>query len=201
VSSSIFVHETALVESSEIGAHTRIWAFAHVLAGARIGSNCNIGDHAFIESGAVVGNNVTLKNQVCVWDGVTLEDDVFVGPAVVFTNDLRPRSPRMPAVEERYASKSNWLVPTVVERGATIGAGAIVLAGVCLGRYCFVAAGAVVTKDVDPFALIVGAPAKKAGYVCRCGQRLNGSFPAERCDVCGTTAEFFQHNLQLKSHR
>ncbi len=196
MNSSTFIHETALVESSDIGANTRIWAFAHVLAGARLGSNCNIGDHGFIESGAVVGNNVTVKNNVCVWEGVTLEDDVFVGPAVVFTNDLRPRSPRMPAVEVRYASKSNWLVPTVVEQGATIGAGAIILAGVRLGRYCFVAAGATVTRDVKPFTMVRGTPARSAGFACRCGEPLDCLPPTADCPNCGATSDFFVQQLR-----
>src|SRR4051794_10602280 len=99
-----YVHPAALVESDEIGPGTRVWAFAHVMRGARIGANCNICDHAFVESGASIGNNVTLKNNVCVWMGVTLADDVFVGPNVAFTNDRQPRSPRMPQVGPRYAN-------------------------------------------------------------------------------------------------
>src|SRR5688572_28907480 len=107
-------HPTALVESADVGAGTRVWAFSHVMAGARIGSNCNLGDHTFVEAGAVVGDNVTLKNNVCVWAGITLENDVFVGPNVAFTNDRFPRSPRMPQVRERYARPDRWLEPTVV---------------------------------------------------------------------------------------
>jgi acetyltransferase-like isoleucine patch superfamily enzyme len=171
-----------------------------VLAGARVGSNCNIGDHAFVEHGAVVGNNVTIKNHVCVWEGVTLEDDVFVGPAVIFTNDRRPRSPRMPAVEQRYASKSNWLVPTVVEHGASIGAGAIVLAGVRLGRYCLVAAGATVTRDVKPFTVVCGTPARWASFACRCGEPLDSLPPATDCRNCGATSDFFAQQLSTVSH-
>jgi acetyltransferase-like isoleucine patch superfamily enzyme len=187
-----YVHPSAIVESADIGEGTRVWAFVHILPGAKIGKNCNIGDNGYVEAGAVIGDNVTLKNQVCVWEGITIEDDVFVGPCVSFTNDLNPRSPRMPEARVRYSQKQNWLVRTIVEKGATIGANATILAGVRLGQYSFVAAGATVSKDVEPFALMVGAPAQKVGYVCRCGQRIEGSFPAERCDDCGTTADFFR---------
>ncbi len=180
-----FIHSTALVETDQIGPDTRIWAFAHVLAGARVGARCNVCDHAFIESGAVVGDNVTVKNNVCVWDGVTLEDDVFVGPNVAFTNDRYPRSARMPEARERYASPAGWLVETVVERGASIGANATILPGVRIGRYSMVGAGAVVTCDVEPFALVVGAPARRIGDVCRCGQRLTGPYQTTVCHHCG----------------
>jgi len=179
-----YAHPTALVESESIGEGTRIWAYAHVLRGARVGANCNIGDHAFIESGAVLGNNITLKNQVCVWEGVTLGDDVFVGPQVAFTNDRYPRSPRMPQVRDRYAEKERWLVRTVVEQGCSIGANATILPGVRLGRYCVVAAGAVVTKDVEPYALMIGAPARRVGTVCICGQPVSSSSAEPRCPQC-----------------
>jgi acetyltransferase-like isoleucine patch superfamily enzyme len=179
-----YAHPTALVESETIGEGTRIWAYAHVLPGARVGANCNIGDHAFVESGAVLGNNITLKNHVCVWEGVTLENDVFVGPHVAFTNDRYPRSPRMPQVRERYAEKDRWLVQTVVEQGCSIGANATILPGVRLGRYCVIAAGAVVTKDVEPFALMMGAPARRVGTVCVCGQPLAVPSVSGSCANC-----------------
>src|SRR3954467_6611884 len=122
-----YFHPTALVETADIGPGTRVWAFAHVMRGARLGANCNVGDHAFIESGAIVGNNVTLKNNVCVWMGITLEDDVFVGPNATFTNDRHPRSPRMPEVGIRYESTERWLLPTIVERGVSIGGNATIV--------------------------------------------------------------------------
>jgi UDP-2-acetamido-3-amino-2,3-dideoxy-glucuronate N-acetyltransferase len=184
-----YYHPAALVESEQIGPGTRVWAFAHVMRGARVGENCNLGDHAFVESGAVIGDNVTIKNNVCVWDGVTLENDVFVGPNVAFTNDRFPRSPRMPQVRERYAQTDHWLLPTVVERGATIGANATVLPGIRLGRYCMVAAGAVVAADVPPFALVVGTPARQIGDICRCGRRLAESYRTDTCTHCGETPE------------
>jgi acetyltransferase-like isoleucine patch superfamily enzyme len=187
--SDAFIHPKALVETDDVGEGTRVWAFAHLMAGARVGRHCNVGGHAFVEAGAVIGDNVTLKNNVCVWMGVTLEDDVFVGPNVCFTNDRYPRSPRMAEVRDRYASTAGWLSPTVVERGASIGAGAVILAGVRLGRYSMVAAGAVVTADVKPFALAIGAPARRVGYVCRCGRRLPGDRLTYFCEACGETTE------------
>ncbi len=196
-----YAHPTALVESDDVGDGTLVWAYAHILPGASVGQNCSLSDHSFVETGAVIGNNVTLKNHVCVWEGVTLEDDVFVGPCVAFTNDLHPRSPRMPEARRRYADKSNWLVPTVVEQGATIGANATIIAGVRIGRYSFVGAGAIVTADVEPFALMLGTPARKAGHVCRCGQRLGDAFPLASCDLCGTSADFFQQNFTLGNCR
>lgn len=182
-----FAHANALVETDAVGSGTKIWAFAHLLAGAQVGSNCNIGDHVFIEGGAVVGNNVTLKNNVCIWDGVVIEDDVFVGPNATFTNDRMPRSPRMPEAAARYARREDWLCRTVVRRGCAIGAGATLLPGIELGSYSFIAAGAVVTRDVPPFALMIGSPARHRGDVCRCGHRLPKSSTNSRCRQCGET--------------
>jgi len=153
-----------------------------------------VGDHVFVETGAVVGNHVTLKNHVAVWEGVTIEDDVFVGPAVAFTNDLAPRSPRMPEVRHRYAKKDRWLVRTTVEQGCTIGANATIVAGVRLGRYSFIGAGATVTKDVAPFALVLGCPARQVGTVCRCGTRHDAATPNQPCTACGLDPEFLEPN-------
>ena len=181
-----YIHPTALAESREIGAGTRVWAFTHILEGARVGENCNIGDHCFIESGAVVGDNVTLKNGNMVWEGVRLADGVFVGPNVFFTNDLHPRSPRLPQAQRRYAAQKNWLVPTTIERGAALGAGAIILAGVRVGEYATVGAGAVVTKSVPSHALVVGNPARQVGWVCRCGKSLQFRRRLAACAECGS---------------
>lgn len=179
----VFVHERALNESGQVGSGTRIWAFAHVMKGAVVGRDCNIGDHAFLESGAVVGDGVTIKNGVCVWDGVTLEKHVFVGPQVAFTNDRHPRSPRAPVASERYAEKG-WLSRTLVREGAAIGANATILCGLTIGHYASIAAGAVVTRDVGDFELVAGCPARRMGFVCRCGQSLQeGSAPT--CAACG----------------
>lgn len=181
----VFVHPLALVECDSIGAGTRVWAFAHILAGAFVGSNCNIGDHAFIESGAHVGNNVTVKNHVCIWEGVTIKDDCFIGPHVMFTNDPYPRSPRMNEVAERYSHPDNWLLPTMVERGCSIGANATILPGIRLGEYSMIAAGATVTKDVLPYALVAGTPARQVGVVCRCGAKIENN-ESTSCNECGS---------------
>src|SRR5262245_56389531 len=169
-----FIHERALVETDEIGTGTRVWAFAQVMSGARVGAGCNICGHAFIEQGAVVGDRVTVKNSVQVWDGVTIEDDVFLGPNATFTNDLTPRA--------RIKKSSEQLLRTVVRRGATIGANATVLCGITIGEFGFVAAGAVVTRDVVPYALVVGNPGRRVGWACQCGGRLPDDL---RCRSCG----------------
>ena len=180
-----FKHETALVESQQIGEGTRIWAFAHVLAGAVLGKHCNVGDHCFIEAGVTIGDNVTIKNHTAIWEGVTLADNVFVGPNVVFTNDLRPRSPRLPLVAERYRTKA-WLSKTIVREGASLGANAIILGGLEIGEYALIGAGTLVTKNVPPYALVLGSPGRVQGHVCRCGEKL--AFRQERaaCQRCGS---------------
>jgi len=161
----VFVHPMGLCESSSVGPGTRVWAFAHVMTGAVVGAGCNIGDHAFIERGARIGDRVTVKNAVLVWDRVTIEDDVFLGPNAVFTNDLVPRAARKKAPDE--------LLPTLVKRGATVGANATIVCGVTIGEHAFVAAGAVVTRDVPAHALVAGNPARPVGWVCACGERLD----------------------------
>jgi UDP-2-acetamido-3-amino-2,3-dideoxy-glucuronate N-acetyltransferase len=150
-----FKHSMALVESSHIGDNTRVWAFAHVLPKAVIGDDCNICDHTFIENDVIIGNRVTIKSGVQLWDGITLEDDVFVGPNATFTNDPFPRSKQYPESFTR----------TVIRKGASIGANATILPGLTIGQYALVGAGAVVTNDVPPFAVVMGNPAGITGYV------------------------------------
>ena len=159
MTSNFYVHPNALVESETIGDNTKIWAFAHILKNVQIGANCNIGDHCFAESGAIIGDNVTIKNGNMIWDGVTIEDGVFIGPRVFFTNDLYPRSPRMPEAQARYEDEG-WLAKTQVKYGASLGAAAVILAGTTIGSFAMVAAGSIVTKDVPAHALVVGSPAK-----------------------------------------
>ena len=173
---STFIHERALVESgASIGPGTRVWPFAHILPGAKIGSGCNICDHVFIENDVVIGDRVTVKCGIYIWDGVTVEDDVHLGPNVVFTNDRFPRK------------KPFRLERTTVRRGASIGANATLLPGITVGRSAMVGAGSVVTKDVPAFALVVGNPARRIGDVCVCGQRLDeaGSARELACTSCG----------------
>lgn len=150
-----FTHPAGLCETVDVGAGTRIWAFAHVLAGARIGSECNICDHVFVENEVVIGDRVTIKCGVAVWDGVRIEDDVFVGPAVTFTNDPFPRS----------KAPRRRLPDTVVRKGASLGANCTILPGITIGRAAMVGAGSVVTRDVPPFAIVAGNPARIVGYV------------------------------------
>jgi UDP-2-acetamido-3-amino-2,3-dideoxy-glucuronate N-acetyltransferase len=156
----IEIHSTAVVEDgARVGEGTRIWHFAHVRAGATIGTDCTIGKDAFVDSGAIVGDRCKVQNGVSVYSGVTLESEVFVGPNAVFSNDLRPR-----------AMSPGWkIVPTLVHTGASIGANATVVCGTEVGSYAMVAAGAVVTRDVADHQLVIGNPARHAGWVCRCG--------------------------------
>ncbi len=179
-----FVHPTAIVESDQIGDGTSIWAYVHIMKGVAIGHSCNIGDHTFMETGAVVGNLVTIKNGNMLWEGVTLEDGVFVGPHVFFTNDLYPRSPRLPQAKPRYETHA-WLETTLIQTGASLGAGAVILAGNTVGKFAMVAAGAVVTRDVPPYTLVAGNPARPKGWVCQCGMRLRFDEGAATCQTCG----------------
>lgn len=158
-----FVHSQALCESTQIGAGTRVWAFAHVLPGARIGAHCNICDHTYLENDVILGDNVTVKCGIYLWDGARIGNNVFLGPNVVFTNDLRPRSRQYP---DAFAS-------ITIEDGASIGANATLLPGITIGQYAMVGAGAVVTKDVPPYALVYGNPAQQHGWVNERGDRVD----------------------------
>ncbi len=151
---SYFAHPQAIVESDKIGPQTRIWAFAHVLPGAVIGADCNLCDHTFIENDVIIGDRVTIKSGVQLWDGITIEDDVFIGPNATFTNDPFPRSKHYP---EKFAR-------TIIKHGASIGANATILPGLTIGQHAMVGAGAVVTRNVPPYAIVVGNPARIIGY-------------------------------------
>jgi UDP-2-acetamido-3-amino-2,3-dideoxy-glucuronate N-acetyltransferase len=167
-----FIHSHAIVETKNIGKNTRVWAFAHILPGAIIGEDCNVCDQTFIENDVIIKNHVTIKCGVQLWDGITLEDDVFVGPNVTFTNDPFPRSKQYP---EKFTR-------TTIRKGASIGANATILPGLNIGQYSMVGAGTVVTKDVPPFAIVVGNPARIIGYV-----QTNKNNIAIRTAVSGNT--------------
>lgn len=182
--SEYFVHPSSFIdEDVEIGAKTRIWHFCHIQRGARIGKKCSFGQNVNVSNNVVVGDGVKVQNNVSLYEGVILEDDVFCGPSCVFTNDLTPRA-RFPKGAAAYRK-------TVVKHDATIGANATIVCGHTIGEYATIAAGAVVTKDVPPYALMVGVPAKQAGWVCECGQILNRDLCCPNCKkryvVRGTT--------------
>jgi UDP-2-acetamido-3-amino-2,3-dideoxy-glucuronate N-acetyltransferase len=159
-----FVHPSSFVdEEAEVGNGTKIWHFCHIMPRARIGQNCNLGQNVFVASDVTIGNNVKIQNNVSLYTGVVLEDDVFLGPSMVFTNVINPRS-HVPRREEYQT--------TQVKRGASIGANATILCGVTLGRYCFVGAGGVVSKDIPDYALVYGNPARIRGWMCQCGIKL-----------------------------
>jgi acetyltransferase-like isoleucine patch superfamily enzyme len=158
------VHPLGLCESDDVGPGTRVWAWAHVLPEARVGADCNICDHAYVEGGARLGDRVTVMNAVLVFAGVEVGDDVFLGPNVLFTNDLRPRA--------HVKKGPEALLPTVVEQGVTLGAGTVVVCGTTIGRHAFAAAGSVITRDVVPYSFVAGNPAVHRGWVCACGERL-----------------------------
>jgi UDP-2-acetamido-3-amino-2,3-dideoxy-glucuronate N-acetyltransferase len=183
--SGVFIHPQAIVDSTAIGTGTRIWAFAHVCQGAALGSHCTIGEGCYLEGGSTIGDRVTVKNGALIWEGVTIGDDVFVGPGVVFTNDLRPRSPRFDLVREKYISAA-WLAPTTVGRGVTIGANCTISCGLSIGDFAMIGAGAVVTADIPPHVLAFGNPARAQGYVCACAEKLPSFRKGlTRCAACG----------------
>ena len=161
-----FAHETAFVDDGvTIGRGTKIWHFCHVMSGAQIGENCVLGQNVFVGGRARIGSNVRIQNNVSVYDMVTLEDDVFCGPSMVFTNVMNPRAEIRRGIDE--------YLPTLVKRGATIGANATVICGHTIGRYAFVGAGSVVTKDVPDHALVYGNATRISGWMCECGEKLD----------------------------
>jgi UDP-2-acetamido-3-amino-2,3-dideoxy-glucuronate N-acetyltransferase len=182
MSTNYFAHETAVIDDgAEIGAGTKIWHFSHVMPNSRLGKNCNLGQNVVVSPGCTIGDNVKVQNNVSIYTGVILEDDVFCGPSMVFTNVINPRS----HIERKTEYKN-----TLVKQGATIGANATVICGYTLGKFCFIGAGAVVTRDVPDYGLVVGNPSRLRGYVCYCGDKLSiapGATDIERseCEACG----------------
>ncbi len=172
-----FVHESSYIdEGAEIGAGTKIWHFCHVMPRVRIGERCNIGQNVLVASDVTLGNNVKIQNNVSLYTGVVVEDDAFLGPSMVFTNVVNPRS---------HVNRKNEYKRTLVKKGASIGANATIVCGVTLGRYCFVGAGAVVTRDVPDYALVYGSPARLRGWICQCGEKLNFKGDRAVCPACG----------------
>jgi len=170
------IHATAIVDDgAEIGDGTAIWHWVHVCASARIGAGCSLGQNVYVGNRVTIGNNVRIQNGVSVYDAVTLEDDVFCGPAMVFTNVYNPRS---------AVSRKDEYRETIVRKGATLGANCTIVCGVTIGAYGFVGAGSVINRDVKPYALMVGVPARRIGWMCECGIRLEGE-GAVSCGDCG----------------
>ena len=184
-----FAHESAYVDpGATVGAGTRIWHFCHVMPGAVIGERSSLGQNVVVMPGARIGNNVKIQNNVSIYEGVTLEDDTFCGPSCVFTNVVNPRS---------HVSRKAEYRPTLVRRGTSIGANATILCGVTLGEYSFVGAGAVITSDVPDFALMLGVPARRVGWMCQCGERLQVRGGGAACGACGAGYEERQGVLAM----
>ena len=184
IDSTATIHSSAIVDDgAQLGAGSRVWHWAHICSGAKIGSGCSFGQNVFVGNDVVIGNNVKVQNNVSVYDAVTLEDDVFCGPSMVFTNVFNPRSGVVRKDEYRR---------TLVQRGSTIGANATIVCGVTLGEYSFIAAGAVINKDVKPFALMAGVPAKQIGWMSKFGEKLNLPLVGNGQAVCANTGEKYQ---------
>lgn len=173
------VHETAIIDTgAQIGAGTRVWHWTHICSGARIGVNCSLGQNIFVGNDVVIGNNVKIQNNVSVYDAVTIEDDVFCGPSMVFTNVHNPRS---------AVSRKDQYRKTLVKKGASIGANATIVCGITIGQYAFIAAGAVINKDVKPHALMAGVPAKQIGWMSEYGEQLDLPLCGNAKTVCAVT--------------
>ena len=182
--SGFFAHATATIdEGCAIGDGSSVWHYSHVMPGARIGRGCSLGQNVYVGRDVVIGDNVKIQNNVSVYEGVVLEDDVFCGPSMVFTNVINPRS---------HVSRKHEFRQTLVRRGATIGANSTIVCGHTIGEYAFIGAGAVVTGDVVPFALMVGVPARRVGWMCACGVRLDpvAGSSSLTCTACGTKYQF-----------
>jgi len=180
-----YVHDTAVVdEPADIGERTKIWHFSHVMSGAKIGKGCTIGQNVFIGANVEIGDNVKIQNNVSVYEGVILEDDVFCGPSCVFTNVIKPRS--------AYPRKDRQYDPTMVGRGTTIGANATIVCGTTIGEQAFIGAGSVVTGDVPAYALSFGNPARRRGWICECGQKLEIPTRGSKTVPCSACARRYR---------
>ena len=183
---SKYIDERSDVKSTSIGKGSRIWQYVVILPGAQIGMHCNICAHCFIENRVKIGNHVTIKCGVSVWDEVTIEDNVFIGPNVSFTNDIYPRSGKH---KQKY-------LPTIIKHNASLGANSTILAGIVVGEYALIGAGAVVTKSVPAYTVWVGNPARNIGYICKCGGNITESLI---CESCGVGYELFNSSIREKS--
>jgi UDP-2-acetamido-3-amino-2,3-dideoxy-glucuronate N-acetyltransferase len=192
-----FVHESSYIdEGAKIGAGTKVWHFCHVMSSAKIGERCNIGQNVFVASNVTIGNNVKIQNNVSLYTGVVVEDDVFLGPSMVLTNVVNPRS---------HVNRKEEYKTTLLKRGTSIGANATIVCGVTLGRYCFIGAGTVVTHDVPDYALVYGLPGRIQGWMCQCGTQLEfatgtrlaeGSQETAVCTACGD--RYIKHGQIVK---
>lgn len=183
-----FVHESSYIDKPcEIGKGTKIWHFSHVMKNSKIGENCNIGQNVVISPNVIIGDNVKIQNNVSVYSGVICENDVFLGPSCVFTNVINPRA---------FIERKDEYKKTIVRKGASIGANATIVCGHNIGQYAFVGAGAVVTKDVPDYALVVGAPARVVGYICKCGNKLEQKNNLYKCSACNKEYIFTDGNLK-----
>lgn len=180
-----FKHPTAIVESDTVGEGSKIWHFVHIRKGAIIGKNCNIGKSVYVDTEVRIGDNVKIQNFVSIYKGVEIKDDVFVGPSVVFTNDMYPRA---------FIWEDETIIQTIIKKGSSIGANATIICGITVGEYAMVGAGSVVTKNVPPFGLVFGNPARLKGSVCYCGKRLNKIVEKKEKEIiykceCGKTVK------------
>lgn len=188
-----YIHPTAVVEkTATIGEGTKVWHFVHIRENAKIGRECVLGHSVYVGKGVKIGNHVKLENRATIYQGVKIEDNVFVGPHVTFTNDPYPRS-----------SSTDWkIVPTLVKKGASIGAGAVVICGVTIGEHAMIGAGSIVTKDIPPYALAYGNPAKIKGFVCKCGRQLTKEKERPRdilmkCPICDEKYEIPREDYEI----
>lgn len=187
-----YVHETAVIDpGAQLGERTKVWHFSHISASAVIGDRCSLGQNVYVADHVRIGDGVKIQNNVSVYEGVTLEDDVFCGPSIVFTNVRTPRSAFPRGSSEEYTK-------TRVRRGASIGANATVVCGVTIGDWAMIAAGSVVTRDVQPYALIAGVPGRQIGWVCRCGTRLKFSGGYGQCGDCGREYDLERDAVTIK---
>ena len=185
-----FVHESSIIDNGvSIGNNTKIWHFSHIMSGSSIGNNCIIGQNVFIGSDVSIGNNVKIQNNVSVFSGVKIEDDAFIGPSVVFTNVISPRS---------FINRKDEFSQTLIKKGASIGANSTIVCGTTLGEYCFIGAGSIITKEVKPFSLVYGIPSTTKGWVCKCGKKLFKKDNFFLCISCDNKYQVINENLKNK---